>query len=124
MRPQILVLDEPTELLDPEGAVSVMSAVRSIHERYRMTTVLVSNQPETLVQYAKRICVLNRGRIVSTDSPQEFSRKVSLAERLGLRHTQVAQIACILDEKGLWSGDYPLDESQAAEMIDRLFFGD
>lgn len=124
LRPQIMVLDEPTELLDPEGVVSVMRAVRLIHERYNMTTILVSNQPETLVQHAKRIGILNKGRIVSIDSPQEFSRKVGLAEKLGVRHTQVAQVACLLGEKGLWRGDYPLDESQATQIIEKHFFGD
>ncbi len=124
MRPQIMILDEPTELLDPEGAVSVMRAVHSVHERYAMTTILVSNQPETLVQYASRICILNNGKIVALDSPQEFSRKVRFAEKLGVRHTQVAQVAGLLDEKGLWRGDYPLDESQAAEMIEKQFCGE
>lgn len=124
MRPQIMILDEPTELLDPEGAVSVMKAVHSVHERYAMTTILVSNQPETLVQYASRICILNNGKIVALDSPQEFSKKVRFAEKLGVRHTQVAQVAGLLDKKGLWKGDYPLDESQAAEMIEKQFCGE
>jgi len=124
MRPQIMILDEPTELLDPEGAVSVMRAVHSVHERYAMTTILVSNQPETLVQYASRICILNNGKIVALDSPQEFSRKARFAEKLGVRHTQVAQVAGLLDKKGLWRGDYPLDESQAAEMIEKQFCGE
>jgi energy-coupling factor transport system ATP-binding protein len=124
MRPQIMILDEPTELLDPEGAVSVMRAVHSVHERYAMTTILVSNQPETLVQYASRICILNNGKIVALDSPQEFSKKVRFAEKLGVRHTQVAQVAGLLDKKGLWRGDYPLDESQAAEMIEKQFCGE
>lgn len=124
MRPQIMILDEPTELLDPEGAVSVMRAVHSVHERYAMTTILVSNQPETLVQYTNRICILNNGKIVALDSPQEFSKKVRFAEKLGVRHTQVAQVAGLLDKKGLWRGDYPLDESQAAEMIEKQFCGE
>ena len=124
MRPQIMILDEPTELLDPEGAVSVMRAVHAVHERYAMTTILVSNQPETLIQYASRICILNNGKIVALDSPQEFSKKVRFAEKLGVRHTQVAQVAGLLDKKGLWRGDYPLDESQAAEMIEKQFCGE
>ena len=124
MRPQILILDEPTELLDPEGTVSVMRAVRSIHERYQMTTVLVSNQPEILVQHAERIVVLNRGKIASVGTPQEFLRKVRYLEKLGVRSNQVAQVACRLDERGLWKGDYPIDEHQAAEMIKRQFLGD
>jgi len=124
MRPQIMILDEPTELLDPEGAVSVMRAVHSVHERYAMTTILVSNQPETLVQYASRICILNNGKIVALDSPQEFSRKVRFAEKLGVRHTQVAQVAGLLDKKGLWRGHYPLDEFEAAGIIEKQFFGE
>lgn len=124
MRPRILILDEPTELLDPEGAVSVMRAVRSVHEKYQMTTVLVSNQPEILVQHAERIAVLNRGKIVSAGTPQEFSRKVRYLEKLGVRSNQVAQVACQLDERDLWKGDYPIDEHQAAEMIKRQLLGD
>jgi energy-coupling factor transport system ATP-binding protein len=124
MRPQIMILDEPTELLDPEGAVSVMRAVHSVHERYAMTTILVSNQPETLVQYASRICILNNGKIVALDSPQEFSKKVRFAEKLGVRYTQVAQVAGLLDKKGLWRGHYPLDEFEAAGIIEKQFFGE
>ncbi len=124
MRPQILILDEPTELLDPEGAVSVMRAVRSVHEEYQMTTILVSNQPETLVQYAEQITVLNKGKIVFTDTPQEFLRKVRYLEIIGVRSNQVSQMACQLDERGLWKGNYPIDEHQAAEMIKRQFLGD
>jgi energy-coupling factor transport system ATP-binding protein len=124
MRPQILILDEPTELLDPEGAVSVMRAVRSIHEKYQMTTVLVSNQPEILLEHAERIAVLSRGKIVSAGTPQAFSRQVRFLEKLGVRSSQVAQLACQLDERGLWSGDYPSDEHQAAKIIKRQFLGD
>lgn len=124
MRPRILILDEPTELLDPEGAVSVMRAVRSVHEEYQMTTILVSNQPETLVQHAERITVLSRGKIVFVGTPQEFLRKVRYLEIIGVRSNQVSQMACQLDERGLWEGDYPVDEHQAAEMIKRQFLGD
>ncbi len=124
MRPKIIVLDEPTELLDPEGVLSVMEAIHLTHEKYKMTTVLVSNQPEILVRYGQRIIILSVGKIASVDSPQEFSRKVRFIEKLGVRPTQVAQVVSQLDEKGLWSGDYPLDESQAAEMIEKHLFSD
>jgi len=124
MRPKIIVLDEPTELLDPEGVLSVMEAIHLTHEKYKMTTVLVSNQPEMLVRFGERIIILSVGKIASVDSPQEFSRKVRFIEKLGVRPTQVAQVVSQLDEKGLWSGDYPLDESQAAEMIEKHLFSD
>ncbi len=122
MRPRIIVLDEPTELLDPEGAVSVMRAIHSIHEKYKMTTFLVSNQPEILVDYAKRIVLMNTGKIVSIDTPQEFSRKVRSIQDLGVKPTQVAEVAYLLDQKGLWRGDYPLNESEAAQSIRKEMF--
>ena len=124
MRPQILILDEPTELLDPEGVVSVMHAIRSVHEKYQMTTVLVSNQPEILVRHAERIAVLDGGKVVFIGTPQEFLMKVRYLEKLGVRSSQVAQLACQLEERGLWKGDYPMDEHQAAEMIRRQHLGD
>jgi energy-coupling factor transport system ATP-binding protein len=123
MRPQVLVLDEPTEMLDPEGLVEVMKAVHAIHQTYKMTSVLVSNQPELLLTYAQRIATLSKGKIISTDTPREFSRKVRFLEEIGVRPAQVSQLAAFLDEKGLWNGEYPIDETQAAEIIEKRIPG-
>ena len=123
MRPRILVLDEPTEMLDPEGLIQVMTAIRRIHEDYKITTILVSNQPQTLVEYATRIVILSKGKIASVCTPREFSQKTKYLMELGVRSSQVSQVAYMLDEQGLWNGDYPLNESEAADMIARQFFG-
>jgi energy-coupling factor transport system ATP-binding protein len=123
MRPRVLVLDEPTEMLDPAGLVDVMRAVRSIHATYKMTTVLVSNQPELLLKYAQRIAVQSNGKIISTHTPQGFSRKARSLEEIGVRPAQVSQIAALLDEKGLWKGEYPIDEAMAAEAIEKRILG-
>lgn len=123
MRPRIMVLDEPTEMLDPEGLVDVMRAVHSIHETYKMTSVLVSNQPELLLQYAERIAILSKGRILSTHTPREFSRKVRFLEEIGVRSAQVSQVAAHLDERGSWAGEYPIDELNASEIIEKQILG-
>jgi len=123
MRPRVLVLDEPTEMLDPEGLVDVMRAVHSIHETYKMTSVLVSNQPELLLRYAERIAILGKGRILSIDTPREFSRKARSLEEIGVRPAQVSQVAALLDEKGLWAGEYPVDELNASEIIGKRILG-
>jgi energy-coupling factor transport system ATP-binding protein len=123
MRPRVLVLDEPTEMLDPEGLVDVMRAVHSIHATYKMTTVLVSNQPELLLKYAERIAIQSKGKIISTHTPQEFSRKARSLEEIGVRPAQVSQIAALLDEEGLWKGKYPIDEAMAAELIEKRILG-
>jgi energy-coupling factor transport system ATP-binding protein len=123
MRPRVLVLDEPTEMLDPEGLVEVMKAVYSVHATYKMTTVLVSNQPEVLLKYAERIALQNKGKIISTHTPQEFSRRARSLEQIGVRPAQVSQVAALLDEKGLWKGRYPIDEAMAAEIIEKRILG-
>jgi energy-coupling factor transporter ATP-binding protein EcfA2 len=123
MRPRVLVLDEPTEMLDPEGLVDVMRAVYSIHETYKMTSVLVSNQPELLLRYAERIAILSKGRILATYTPREFSRKARFLEEIGVRPAQVSQVAALLDEKGLWAGEYPVDELNASEIIGKQILG-
>lgn len=121
-QPEIMVLDEPTEMLDPAGTISVMDAVHSIHQKGDKTTILVSNQPETLLRHAERIAVFSKGAIVSIDSPKEFSKKARSLEELGVRPSQVSQVASLLDEKGLWTGSYPIDEDQAAEIIGKHIF--
>ncbi len=123
MHPRVLVLDEPTEMLDPEGVVDVMRAVHTIHQTYKMTSVLVSNQPELLLTYAERIAILSRGKVLSTETPREFSRKVRFLEEMGVRPAQVSQLAALLDEKGLWRGEYPVDEVEAAEIIEKQILG-
>ncbi len=118
MRPKIMVLDEPTEMLDPEGAFSVMQAIHLIHEKYSITTVLVTNQPEVLVRHSERIFIFSEGRIISEDTPSNFSSKVRFLKKIGVRPTQIAQVVASLGEKGLWDGNYPLDEAQAATIIE------
>jgi energy-coupling factor transport system ATP-binding protein len=118
-RPKIMVLDEPTEMLDPEGKTSVMKAIHRIHERGHRTTVLVTNQPETLLTYADTITVFCNGGVASVNTPQEFANKVRYLEKLGVRPSQLCQVAAFLDEKGLWEGNYPMNVNQAVESIDR-----
>jgi energy-coupling factor transport system ATP-binding protein len=122
MRPRILVLDEPTEMLDPEGLIQVMTAIRRIHEDFGITTILVSNQPQTLVEYVTRVVILSKGKMSSICTPREFSQKTKHLMELGVRPTQVAQVASMLDERGLWNGNYPINESEAADMIEHQFF--
>jgi energy-coupling factor transporter ATP-binding protein EcfA2 len=123
MHPRVIVLDEPTEMLDPEGQVEVMRAVRRIHEKHNMTTILVSNQAEVIVEHANRIIILHRGRIISENTRQEYSKKAKFLETLGVRPTQISQLASMLEEQGLWRGDYPINETDAVEMIRKFILG-
>lgn len=72
MEPHVLVLDEPTRGLDPQGAKEVMELFNKIHEEYNKTIVLVSHDMNIVSKYAKRIIVLKDGKIVFDGNREEL----------------------------------------------------
>lgn len=72
MEPHVLVLDEPTRGLDPQGTKEVMELFNKIHEEYNKTIVLVSHDMNIVSKYAKRIIVLKDGKIVFDGNREEL----------------------------------------------------
>jgi len=70
MEPEILVLDEPTRGLDPKGRRDLMAIFKKIHEEESKTIILISHDMDLISEYAKRIIVLNEGKLVF-DGPKE-----------------------------------------------------
>lgn len=86
MKPEILILDEPTAGLDPSAHRDVLELIRRIHRQERMTILLVSHNMGDIAKLADRVLVMNRGRLVMNGTPAEvFSRRELLWEMgLGL----------------------------------------
>lgn len=86
MKPEILILDEPTAGLDPSAHRDVLELIRRIHRKERMTILLVSHNMGDIAELADRVLVMNRGRLVMNGTPAEvFSRGEPLWEMgLGL----------------------------------------
>ncbi|MBE3581090.1 MAG: ABC transporter ATP-binding protein [Thermoanaerobacteraceae bacterium] len=84
MRPEILVLDEPTSDLDPVGKREVMAAVKSLKEQYGLTVILVEHNPEVIMEFADRVILLDEGRIHYTAPPAVFYNRVDELERHGV----------------------------------------
>lgn len=86
MKPEILILDEPTAGLDPSAHRDVLELIRRIHRQERMTILLVSHNMGDIAKLADRVLVMNRGRLVMNGTPAEvFSRREPLWEMgLGL----------------------------------------
>ncbi|MBP7331088.1 MAG: energy-coupling factor transporter ATPase [Firmicutes bacterium] len=79
LRPQILILDEPTAGLDPQGKRQLMEHVEEFRRREGATIILVTHDMEEVALMAERVAVLNRGRLVMEGSPREiFSRAAEL----------------------------------------------
>lgn len=86
MKPEILILDEPTAGLDPSAHRDVLELIRRIHRKERMTILLVSHNMGDIAELANRVLVMNRGKLVMNGTPAEvFSRGEPLWEMgLGL----------------------------------------
>lgn len=90
MRPQVLVLDEPTSNLDLKGATAVFNTLHRLNKEYGLTILVVEHRLAEAGRLADRVLIMNRGRVVLDGSPQQvFSNKELLAE-LGIRYPRPA----------------------------------
>ena len=121
MKPEVLVLDEPTAGLDPEGRDEILGMVRRLHDENGITIILVSHSMEDVAYYADRIVVMDRGSILMNDTPKEVFKRYRELEEIGLAAPQVTYIMQRLQEKGL-----PVDASattvaEAVQSVMRVF---
>jgi energy-coupling factor transporter ATP-binding protein EcfA2 len=101
MRPDVLVLDEPTAQLDPRGKFEVASAIEALRREHgrHMTVVMVEQDAELLAQFADRVVVLDAGRIVDDGTPREVFGRVERLDTLGVAVPQMAEIADRLNKR-------------------------
>ena len=117
MKPEVLVLDEPTAGLDPKGRLEMMEMFYKLNKEQNMTIVLVTHQMNDVSDYADHVIVIEAGNVVKEGSPKEVFSDASwlLEKQLGVPTT----LAFVekLKEKG-WSTDkMPLTLDELAEAI-------
>lgn len=99
MEPKVLVLDEPTSFLDPQGAHEVFSAIRTLSQR-GMTIIMAEHNLEWIAQETDRVIALADGRVILDGPPADVLSSPLLEEPIGhLRYTTAAQLA---QEQGRW----------------------
>lgn len=92
MKPQVLILDEPTAGLDPKGRDEILNLIRDLHEKMGITVILVSHSMDDVADYVERIIVMNHGEVFLDDTPKEvFSHQKEL-EEIGLAVPTVTEI--------------------------------
>lgn len=98
MRPEVLILDEPTAGLDPKGRDEILDQIEKLHEERKMTIVLVSHSMEDIARYADRLMVLNQGEKVYDGTPKEVFEHYKELEAMGLAAPKVTYIIHKLKE--------------------------
>ena len=101
MKPDILILDEPTAGLDPKGRDEILDRIAMLHKTMGITVILVSHSMEDVAKYVERIIVMNKGRVLYDDMPKEVFRHYKELEQIGLAAPQVTYIMQALKARGL-----------------------
>lgn len=116
MRTNCIVLDEPTAMLDPQGRIAVMKALQELHEKYKMTIIIITHFMEEAAK-ADRIIVMDGGRVVSDGTPAAvFGDRTGLA-KLGLEVPLSVDIAARLRQRGVKLPDGVFEPQQLAAAL-------
>jgi energy-coupling factor transporter ATP-binding protein EcfA2 len=114
MKPQILVLDEPTSNLDPIGKEEVFTVTRKINQEEGLTVIIAEHEVEVIAEYADKVILLEHGRITEVGSPDElFPKIVDIQSNVGVRIPQITDFASRTPEK--FNGNIPVTVDQAIE---------
>ena len=101
MKPDVLILDEPTAGLDPRGRDEILDQIAKLKEETGITVILVSHSMEDVAKYVERIIVMNRGSVMYDGAPKEVFAHCRELEEVGLAAPQVTYIMQALRESGM-----------------------
>ena len=120
MKPQILIMDEPTSNLDPIGKHEVFEIAAKLNKEAGMTVIVIEHEVEVMAKYADRVIVIEHGRVVMNGTPAEIFSQVDKLTEMGLRAPEAAVLAELLRAKGLWTGPTPTTTEPAVAAVRKL----
>ncbi|APM37585.1 energy-coupling factor transporter ATPase [Clostridium kluyveri] len=116
MRPDCIIFDESTAMLDPSGRREVMNTIKEINGKYNMTVILITHYMEEAVE-ANRIIVMDEGKIIMEGTPRSIFSQVRKMKDMGLDVPQMTELAYELKANGV---DIRSDILTIDEMVSEL----
>ncbi len=99
MDPEVLILDEPTAGLDPQGREQLLTQINKYHKEKGKTVILVSHNMEDIASFADKVMVLNDGKLVKFGTTKSVFSNPNELEQIGLQVPQITRImSCLKDE--------------------------
>ncbi len=123
MKPEVLILDEPTAGLDPKGRDDILEQIAKLHKESGITIILVTHSMEDIANYADRLFVMNKGQLVLQQPTKEVFAHYKELEQMHLAAPQVTYVMNALKDRG-----YPVKTdvttvAEAKNEILRVFHG-
>ena len=122
MRPEFIVLDEPTAMLDPQGRKEVIATIRRLNQEYGISVVLITHYMDEAVK-ADRVIVMDDGRTVMDGTPKEVFLRVEELKKLGLDVPQVTELVWELKKSGLDIDSDVINEEECVNALMKLLEG-
>lgn len=122
MRPDCIVLDEPTAMLDPSGRREVMNTIHMLNREYGITIVLITHYMEEAAQ-ANRVIVMDDGKVVLDNTPKEVFSHVETLKKIGLDVPQVTELAYRLQQAGCPVDVHMISEEECVASLTKLLSG-
>lgn len=122
MRPDCIVLDEPTAMLDPSGRREVMNTIHMLNREYGITIVLITHYMEEAAQ-ANRVVVMDDGKVVLDNTPKEVFSHVETLKKIGLDVPQVTELAYRLQQAGCPVDVHMISEEECVASLTKLLNG-
>lgn len=119
MRPECIILDEPTAMLDPQGRREVLKTIRQLNTEYGITVVLITHYMDEAAK-ADRVIVMDNGVVILDDLPKKVFWNVELMKKIGLDVPQSSEIIYNLKNDGFNLDSYVLTVDECVEQIEKL----
>lgn len=116
MKPECIILDEPTALLDPSGRKEVMDTIMRLNREEGITIVLITHYMDEAIN-ADRIYVMKNGKILMEGKPRDIFKEVKKVKEAGLDVPQVTELCYRLGREGI---NLPTDILTVEEMVVEL----
>lgn len=101
MHPEVLILDEPTAGLDPEGRENLLRCLKSYQQKRKSTVLMVSHSMSEIARFSDRILVMKDARVLMCGTPEEVFSRTEELEAAGLNTPKAARIALALRKRGV-----------------------
>lgn len=123
MKPEVLVLDEPTAGLDPKGRDEILDEIYSLYKNTEITIVIVSHSMDDIAKFATRIIVMNKGKLFLDGKPEEIFMHYDELKKVGLGVPESTKIMRKLKEKGIDVKLNCITVDEAYKEIERIIGG-
>ena len=118
MKPEVMVLDEPTSFLDPKSAVDILKVVHDLNKTLGMIIILVEHRLDLASQYADRVIIMDKGETILDGKPSEVLGEK--ARLIGVGIPRITLLAQLLQKDGLSFTSIPISVEDASVAIRRL----